>query len=387
MTDKKVKVTVIIPVYNAEDFLTDTLQDAIGQTLPEIEILCVDDGSTDHSAQIIQQFAQKDARVKLLQQKNQHAGAARNNGIEHASGEYLAFWDADDRFSSDMLEKLYNKITALDADVCVCKANRFDVPTGDLIRSEMYLLEKYLQGAEYYSKETCPEYLFNVATNVPWNKLFRRTFVQEHGLRFENRARANDVYFVMMAFYHAAKIAVVRERLVTYRVNNRTSLTGTQAESPFCAMDAFAEVQKKLEALGGLDDSRIRQSFENRVLQSLLYTLHQSLDGQTFEQIYECLRREGFQKFRITDREDYYYSEDAYRNYQRIMKLQPLDYALLHAADEKKKQQEHIRDLKKENGRIKKELEYRAKVINHPIRWLAQKEYMRRKAKNREENR
>ncbi|MDO5539802.1 MAG: glycosyltransferase [Eubacteriales bacterium] len=394
MNNSEIKVTVVIPIYNAQDFLRDTLEDAIGQTLREIEIICVDDGSTDCSAEIVREYMRKDSRIQLICQENQHAGVARNNGIENAKGEYLAFWDADDRFERNLLEKLYEKITSSNADICVCNANRLDVPTGDLIRAEMYLLEKFLQGADEYSKESHPAYLFNIATNVPWNKLYRSSFIKENNLRFEDRVRANDVYFGMMGFYLATKIAVVRERLVTYRVNNKDSLTGTQVETPFCAMDAFMAVHESLERAGGLDNLQIRQSFENRALQSLLYALHQNTDGNAFIKMYEYLRNEGFEKLGIIDREDYYYSEDAQLSYRRMMTMAPLDYVLMHGADEKKKKQEHIRDLKIKNrelrdsvNALKKEnrrLNNKINNIKNPLGWIARKLYVIKDVKSKE---
>ena len=97
------KVSVIIPVYNGEKYLEDTLKSVSAQTLSEIEILCVDDGSTDHSWEILQQFAAQDSRIVLLKQKNAGAGAARNYGLKTAKGKYIAFIDSDDLYPSVLL--------------------------------------------------------------------------------------------------------------------------------------------------------------------------------------------------------------------------------------------------------------------------------------------
>lgn len=340
------KVSVIIPVYNAEKYLRDTLDDATGQTLREIEIICVDDGSTDSSAEIVEEYARRDARVRLIRQKNQYAGVARNHGMSHATGEYLVFWDADDCFEPAMLEKMYARITQAQADICVCNVNVLDETTKDLIRSESYLVPAYLQGAQEYAKTTHPEYLFNIATNVPWNKMFRAEFVREHGLQFENRSRANDVYFVMMAFYLAEKIAVLDERLVTYRANNESSLTGTLSQTPLCAIKAFDAVRKELLRLGAMENPQIRQSFDNRVLQSLLFGLHKCVQGEAFAQMYQYLKKEGFARLGICPQEQYYYSEEAYRRFLRLLDEEPLDYVLQYALEEKTKKQKRIHELK-----------------------------------------
>ena len=94
--NKETKVSVIIPVYNAEKYLRQCLDSVVNQTLRDIEIICVDDGSTDGSIEILREYEQKDSRVKVLCQKNQYAGVARNNGLSHASGEYVFFMDSDD---------------------------------------------------------------------------------------------------------------------------------------------------------------------------------------------------------------------------------------------------------------------------------------------------
>lgn len=102
-------VSVIIPVYNAAEFLKDGLNSLLKQTLREIEIICVDDGSTDGSLVILKEFEKADARIRVIHQENQGAGAARNNGMDVARGKYLAFLDADDFFEKNMLKAAYDR--------------------------------------------------------------------------------------------------------------------------------------------------------------------------------------------------------------------------------------------------------------------------------------
>lgn len=103
------KVSIIIPVYNAEKYLGKCLESLLSQTLQEMEIICVDDGSSDGSPEILKRFQERDGRVRILTQENQYAGAARNNGMKEAQGEYLLFLDADDFFENTLLEKVYNQ--------------------------------------------------------------------------------------------------------------------------------------------------------------------------------------------------------------------------------------------------------------------------------------
>lgn len=109
------KVSVIIPVYNSEKYLEKCLNSLIKQTLEDIEIVCINDGSTDNSLEILNAYAKKDRRIKVLSQKNLKQGAARNNGLKIAQGEFISFVDSDDWVDFDYLEKLYN--AAIDNNV------------------------------------------------------------------------------------------------------------------------------------------------------------------------------------------------------------------------------------------------------------------------------
>ena len=119
-------VSVIIPVYNAAEFLKDGLNSLLKQTLREIEIICVDDGSTDGSLVILKEFEKADARIRVIHQENQGAGAARNNGMDVARGKYLAFLDADDFFEKNMLKAAYDRAEETEAEVCVFNADLYD---------------------------------------------------------------------------------------------------------------------------------------------------------------------------------------------------------------------------------------------------------------------
>ena len=114
------KVSIIIPVYNASLYLEQCLECVINQTLKDIEIICVDDGSTDSSVSIINSYAQIDNRIKILQQKNQFAGVARNTGLANATGKYIIFLDSDDNIKKDMIQELYEKAENTSADIVLC---------------------------------------------------------------------------------------------------------------------------------------------------------------------------------------------------------------------------------------------------------------------------
>lgn len=123
------KVSVIIPVYNAENYLKECLDSILKQTLQEIEVICVNDGSSDGSLSILNEYVKEDSRLKIISQENQGAGSARNNGLKYAKGLFVIFLDCDDIFEHNMLEIMYSKAILLNLDVCVCRSDQFNNDT------------------------------------------------------------------------------------------------------------------------------------------------------------------------------------------------------------------------------------------------------------------
>ena len=129
-----IKISVIIPVYNVEKYLRECLDSLINQSFKDFEVICIDDGSTDKSYKILEEYSQKDSRIKVLKQEHNGAGAARNLGIEIAKGKYIQFLDSDDYFEPNMLEELYNTAEKFGADMAVCSARKVD-EAGNIVES------------------------------------------------------------------------------------------------------------------------------------------------------------------------------------------------------------------------------------------------------------
>lgn len=206
-----IAVSVIIPVYNAAEYLTQCLDSICQQTLQNIEIICIDDGSVDNSVEILKAYAKKDSRFQLLQQKNAGAGAARNAGLAVAKGEYLSFLDADDFFELDFLEKLYQQGICKNADIVICDANAYYQDTGRTQR----LFTVSSKGTrslstEVFSYRDLPDHIFNIFQNCAWNKLFRRVFIQTYELKFQEIMRTNDLLFTCTALVHAERLQQCR---------------------------------------------------------------------------------------------------------------------------------------------------------------------------------
>lgn len=124
--NKNILISVIIPIYNAELYLQKCLDSVVNQTLKDIEVICVDDGSTDNSVDIIKKYMMSDSRIKLFQQSNKGAGAARNYGLKYAIGKYVHFLDSDDWLDLSAYEKTHNVIEETKSDICIFLYTRYD---------------------------------------------------------------------------------------------------------------------------------------------------------------------------------------------------------------------------------------------------------------------
>lgn len=356
----EVKVSVVMPVYNACAYLADALESVINQSLREIEILCVDDGSTDDSYDILETFAGRDDRIRILQQQNQFAGVARNNGLKQARGKYVIFWDSDDLFEQTALEKLYQEAERTDAQIVVCGANRYDTVLDEVILTNVYLLQERLPENRPFSRTDMGKYIYNFAANVPWNKLYLREFVEENQLRFEARRQANDTYFVMMAFYYATRISVVEETLINYRIATSTSLTDGASKTPLCACESYEVVLKELENREDFQGD-FKQSFVNKAMSGFMLSLSVQRNFEAYATVYQYLLEEGFARFGIDQQEkEYFYSEWMYEDYEKMHRMKPEDFLVQKLAgtkDELKVKNSRIRSLRERRDQLKAERE------------------------------
>ena len=245
--NENIKVSVIIPVYNSSRYLPKCIESMLNQTLKEIEIICVDDGATDASFDILNNYKNIDNRIKIIKQENKYAGEARNNGIKIAKGEYLFFLDSDDFSSDTLLEKVYFKGKDTNADVVFFGAKQYHEETNTYTDAHWYFDRKSLPQKEVFNKYDVPDKIFNITSMAPWTKIFRREFVQKEKLQFQALKNSNDIYFVMLAECFADRITFVDEDLTYYRVGRKGGLQNSKEEDPLCFMNALNAVYKELE--------------------------------------------------------------------------------------------------------------------------------------------
>lgn len=203
------KISIVVAVYNLEKYLPRCLDALVNQTLQEIEILCVDDGSTDSAPQIVDEYAKKyPQKVKAFHKPNGGEFTTRNYGLERAVGEYVTFVDTDDYVEPNWAEKLYHAAKENDADLAVCGFERIDLNTGKVVSKDMTT-------HGYAVKETTGKDDFMVAINpAPWNKIYRREKVKD--LRFLNFRGFNDMIFLASSYTKIKKVAFVPDVLYHY---------------------------------------------------------------------------------------------------------------------------------------------------------------------------
>lgn len=321
MQKDKICVSVVMPVYNAEAYLRQALDCLVKQNLPNIEIICVDDGSTDGSYGILQEYAQRDARFRICTQNNQGAGAARNKGLEMAVGEYLLFLDADDMFHENMCNQMYYLCKKRKADVGIFAAKRMDMQSGKTENMNWVLQPSLLPLKKVFAGKEVSEKLFQLTTGCAWNKMFRREFVEENGLRFQNLQNANDTFFVRMHLALAKRITVTKERLITYRYNSGTNIQANKAKAPLAFHEAFCAIKEELMKRDLF--SVYERSFCNMALKESLHNLKTTNGEEEQKRIREMLRREGVIVYGLENHEEeYFYDRSAYEEMNKILRIE-----------------------------------------------------------------
>ncbi len=319
------KVSVIIPVYNVEQYLRQCLDSVVNQTLKDIEIICVNDGSEDDSLSILTEYAAKDKRMIVLNQENRGAGAARNRGLKMAKGKYLSFLDADDFFELNMLKEAYSRCKKENADICIYKVNRYHEPIKNTLTTDYAFNQNYLPKHVLFSYKDMPKYIFNTFHNWPFNKLFSKKMIDDNNLFFQEIKRTNDLLFTCTALVTATRITILNKILVYYRTGIEGSSQATNYEAPLEFYKAFISLKHKLMNMGIFDE--VEQSFVNHALSGCIYNLNSLDTTESFVLLYNKLKNKYFKELGITKHPlSFYYSSQNYNLYNEILNKSALEF-------------------------------------------------------------
>lgn len=214
-------VSIIVPVYNSQNTISTTLDSLVNQSLKNIEIICINDGSSDNSKSILSDYAKKFPQIKIINTENQGSFLARSKGIEVARGEYVGFCDADDTAELQMYEKLYNNAKKTKAEIVISAYYRKN-------KSNILSVEMNRNKGEFEVTH-CSGWLISLNTSV-WNKLIRTDIAQKH-LNLTSKPRiSEDALFLLSVYPNVKKVSFLPEPLYNYCANNSKAMSSLSSE-------------------------------------------------------------------------------------------------------------------------------------------------------------
>ncbi|MDN0068383.1 glycosyltransferase [Collinsella ihumii] len=300
-------VSVIMPVYNAQPYLCQALDSLKAQTFQDFELICVDDGSSDDSFEVLKRYrADEDfPAVRILTQRHLGPGCARNKGLDVATGTYVYFLDADDFIEPTLLEKAVGRAEQLDCDIVIWDAwfynNRVQrdqhpaVGTLDFPAFADFPVHETLA----FSAADNPDAIFTSFQNWPWNKLFRRSLLVENDIRFPALFRTEDLPFTCMALVKARRMSVIYERLSHYRMRTGSSSMDNKDPHALDFIEAFALLRDRLQEEGLYETYRV--SHARWALGGAVYNLNSLTRVDSFARAFDELHDGAAERMGLLD--------------------------------------------------------------------------------------
>ncbi|MBQ8146297.1 MAG: glycosyltransferase family 2 protein [Clostridia bacterium] len=212
-----IAVSVLVPVYNVENTLRRCVESILNQTFKDFEIILVNDGSTDNSGSICDEYAQSYSNIRVIHKKNEGLGPTRNIGIKEAKGDFIYHCDSDDWLKEDLLEKAYAKITATNSDVVVFGYDIFTERNGDIIPfSSVFVEDNTYTDKNAVRKFFAEQYFNSFVVLSACNRMYRRAFVIENSLYFPELRRSQDVAYSLLLFNSIERLATIKETYYCY---------------------------------------------------------------------------------------------------------------------------------------------------------------------------
>ncbi len=284
------KISVVIPVYNAEEFLNDSLSSVLNQTFDDIELICVNDGSKDNSLNILKKFAEEDERIKIIDQENAGCGAARNRALDEVSGDYIYFFDPDDYILPDAFERLYNNAKNNQSDIVLFKVAKFrDGEPIDYSQPGFEFEKDFPSDVNFeelsFNYKDVKRHVLNSAF-APWTKLYKSEFINSYDdFRFPVNLPFDDVPFHVKSMLRASRISFVPDYLYHYRLSNPNSVNNTSTNAIFI-MDIIDMVEDFLKENNFFDEF-IKEFYLFKVNQIFYY-----IQTANLEEYYQRARTE-----------------------------------------------------------------------------------------------
>ena len=316
------KISIIMPIFNSENFIEECLSSLINQIFKNFELICVNDGSTDNTLKILKKFEEKDERIHIITQENLGAGNARNVGMKASKGEYIIFLDSDDIFNETMLEELYAKIKGNNLEIVICNSQNFYIYNNKTIfykKNYSFSKKQLMIINKKFSSLNIKENFFNTFIWWPWDKIFKKKYIENLGIEFQNLKSTNDLFFICSAVISSNKILFFDKILINHRVGIKSSIENSREKS----WDNFYYALKKLKKFikkKGLY-KRFKQDFINYVASFSIWHL-ETMNGKSFCFLYKKIRNEWWNEFGVSKYiQNYFYNKNIYKKVKLILEL------------------------------------------------------------------
>ncbi len=311
------KISVLIPVYNVENYLRECLDSITVQTFQDFEVICVDDGSDDKSFEILQEYKNKDKRFTVIKQDHKGVGPARNLALSLAKSKYIQFLDSDDFIEPAMFEEMYNAAVKYDTDMVVCTAIK-RTPEGEFIeRGDLHPVNKSLAIFDKpFCWKDCPETIFSMFAPESWQVLYKKELLDKNNLRFPDLSSSNGAALGYIARICASRIVILDKAFINYRCYRPNSITSSS--NSINGIRQYVELKNYLLKHGLYADLELtyKQSFKDWLK---LKCIQRKMFGNQFDEFVKA-----FKELMKDDWKDYediiYHKEFAYRHIYDLAK-------------------------------------------------------------------
>lgn len=310
------KVSVIVPVYNVENYLRECLDSIVNQSLEDIEIICVNDGSTDGSMPILEEYAQKDDRILIVNQDNRGAGAARNNGLQYAKGKYLSLLDGDDFFHKDMLKTAVERAENLNAQIVMYRTQQYFEKDSRYVSCPWTIKSELLPDKHVFSANDIEKNIFYAILGYTWDKLFLTEYVKSNNFYFQEQPVFNDAFFVYTALLKAERVTLIDQCLCFQRKRRAmTSITDRRSRFTDCAYGLLKGLKIFLEENSLVD--RYKQDFTNYAVHLFTEDL-KGKTGRNLQKEISSLKTKWMKELDLIKPDEYYYN---LKQYQKLFTM------------------------------------------------------------------
>lgn len=276
------------------------MDSVLSQTYRNLEVVCIDDGSKDGSLRILEEYAANDDRVAVYTQDNAGPALSRNRGLDLATGDYLMLLDSDDIYDCMMIEKLHKRAVESGADVVVCRSVEYDHGTGAILKAPWTAKAEQIPVKDPFSYEDMYDYILTAFIGWPWDKLYRRSLVEDNALRFPALSNSEDLYFVFLSLVLAGGISFCDEVLIKHRMNRSGSVSNSRVTNPTDFYHGICLLKEKLRE-DPVRYERMSWGFLNWAFDYTLWNIETLPPGPVRRELIERLVGGGFPEIELAN--------------------------------------------------------------------------------------